>query len=71
MPTEKLPATYSAQMFAEAPQTVTAHVVGDRAVLTFGDDVRGVRFMGDRDELWNLIGKAGRALNEATGEEDR
>jgi hypothetical protein len=40
-------------------------------VLTFGDDRGGLRLMGDRDELWNLIGKAGRALNEASGEEGR
>jgi hypothetical protein len=56
-------------MFAGVPQTVTTHVVGDRAVLTVGDDRSRLRLMGDRDELWNLIGKAGKALNEASGEE--
>lgn len=48
---------------------VTCHVVGDRAVLTFGDDRAGLRLMGNRDELWGMIGKPGRALNEASDED--
>jgi hypothetical protein len=69
VPEPKLLPVLAVQAFLEAPQQVRAHSIGDRVALTFGDDVHGVRFMGNRDELWNLIGKAGRALNEASGEE--
>jgi hypothetical protein len=53
-------------MFTEAPQQVRAHAVGDLVSLTFGDDLSGVRFMGRRDDLWHLIGQAGRALHDVT-----
>lgn len=59
------------QAFTEVPHQVRAHAIGDRVALTFGDDLSGVRLMGDRDELWHLIAQAGRALHGATDEEDR
>ena len=64
----RLPATFGAQMLLEAPERVAATLVADRAVLTFGDDLRGVRFIGDREVLRRLLARAGRALMEARDE---
>jgi hypothetical protein len=67
--TNILPPSVAVQTLTEIPQEVRAHAVGDRVSLLIGDDRSGVRFLGDRDELWTLIGRAGRALSEATGED--
>jgi len=60
--------TVAVQVFAEMPREVRAYALGDRVALTFGDDASGVRFMGDRDDLWRLMAQAGRALSEAVEE---
>jgi hypothetical protein len=62
MPGQNLPPTFAVQALLEAPEQVRAHAIGDRVSLLFGDDVHGVRFMGNRDDLWRLIGQAGRQL---------
>jgi hypothetical protein len=67
--TKILPPSVAVQTLTEIPQTVNCHAIGDRVSLLIGDDRSGVRFLGDRDELWTLIGRAGRALSEATGED--
>jgi hypothetical protein len=70
MPDPKiLPPSVAVQTLTEIPQEVRAHAVGDRVSLLIGDDRSGVRFLGDRDELWTLIGRAGRALSEATNDD--
>ena len=61
----RLPATFGAQMLLEAPERVVAVEVADRVVLTFGDDLHGVRFMGDREVIRRLLARAGRAIAEA------
>jgi hypothetical protein len=45
---------------------VRAHALGERVSLLFGDDVHGIRFMGNRNDLWRLIGQAGRQLATLT-----
>jgi hypothetical protein len=69
MPDQKLPPTFAVQALLEAPEQVKAHALGDRVSLLFGDDVHGVRFMGNRDDLWRLIGQAGRQLATLTDED--
>ena len=67
MPDPKiLPPSVAVQTLTEIPQEVRAHAVGDRVSLLIGDDLHGVRFMGDRDDLWRLIGQAGRQLATLT-----
>jgi hypothetical protein len=62
MPEGKLPPTFAVQAVLEVPEQVRAHALGERVSLLFGDDVHGIRFMGNRDDLWGLIGQAGRQL---------
>jgi predicted RNA-binding protein YlqC (UPF0109 family) len=69
MPEPNLPPTFAVQALLEAPEQVRAHAIGDRVSLLFGDDVHGVRFMGDRDDLWRLIGQAGRQLAALTDDD--
>jgi hypothetical protein len=58
------------QALLEVPEQLRAHAIGDRVSLLFGDDVHGVRFMGGRDDLWRLIGQAGRQLATLTDDQD-
>jgi hypothetical protein len=71
MPEPKLPPALRVQAFLAAPELVRAHAIRDRVSLLFGDDVHGVRFMGNRDDLWRLIGQAGRQLATLTDEADQ
>jgi hypothetical protein len=71
MPEPKLPPALRVQALLAAPEQVRAHAIRDRVSLLFGDDVHGVRFMGNRDDLWRLIGQAGRQLATLTDEADQ
>jgi hypothetical protein len=62
MSDQTLPPSFGVQMFAEAPQQVRAQVVGDQAVVTFGDDLNGVRLMGDAGQVHLLVVEADRQL---------
>jgi hypothetical protein len=61
-PDQTLRPTFAVQALLEAPQQVRAHAIGDRISLLFGDNVHGIRFIGNRDDLWRLTGRAGRHL---------
>jgi len=62
MPADTLPAAIAVQVFTEAPQQVTAHAIGDRAVLTIGDDRSGVRLLGDIAAVRQVVAQARHAL---------
>lgn len=68
MANQKLPSSVAVQVTLEIPQQVTATSSFGRVALTFGNDLAGVRLMGSRSEVWQLVRQAGRALSEATDE---
>lgn len=59
------------QVTLEVPAEVTATASFGRVALTFGNPLASVMFMGDRDSLWRLIGRAGRAMSQASDEDDQ
>lgn len=62
MADETVPTAIGAQAFLEAPATVIAHIVGTRAVVTFGADQAGVRLLGDATAVHLMIVEADRQL---------
>jgi len=66
-----LPVAIAATVHTEVPGRVRAHTVGHTVALTFGDDLAGVSLMGRRDDLWRMIGQAGRVLSDLPEDDDR
>jgi hypothetical protein len=68
MSTELIPTAVGGQAFLEAPATVRLASVGDRVIVTFGDDLHGLRLMGDTTTVHLLIVEADRQLTHLKNE---